>query len=208
MDTSKGATGGFQSLGLSKESLRGVQRLGYKVPTPVQRKTLPVVLAGMDVVCMARTGSGKTCAFLLPMIEKLKEHAANTGVRAVVLAPTRELAQQTFKFAKDMGKFTNLRLVALMGGDPMEAQFEALATHPDAIVATPGRLMHMLREVSTFSLKYVRYLVFDEADRLFEMGFAEQLNEIIKECPIERQTLLFSATMPKMLLQVLSGRPL
>jgi ATP-dependent RNA helicase DDX54/DBP10 len=201
MEDKKSSSGGFQSLGLSKESLKGLGRLGYKVPTPVQRKTLPLVLAGMDVVCMARTGSGKTCAFLLPLLERLKEHAKNSGVRGLVLSPTRELAMQTYKFAKDMGKFSDLRIVAIVGGDPMEAQFEALSTKPDIIIATPGRLMHMLKEISTLTLKFVRYLVFDEADRLFEMGFAEQLNEIIKECPIERQTLLFSATMPKMLIQ-------
>lgn len=202
MEEKKSASGsGFQSLGLSKESLKGIARLGYKVPTPVQRKSLPLVLAGMDVVCMARTGSGKSAAFLIPAIEKLKEHAVNSGIRGLFLSPTRELAMQTYKFAKDLAKFTDLRIVAIVGGDPMEAQFEALATRPDAIVATPGRLMHMLKEVSTLTLKFVRYLVFDEADRLFEMGFAEQLNEIIKHCPVERQTLLFSATMPKMLLQ-------
>jgi ATP-dependent RNA helicase DDX54/DBP10 len=108
---------------------------------------------------------------------------------------------QTYKFAKDMAKFTDLRIAPIIGGDPLEPQFEMLADRPDIIIATPGRLMHMLREVSTFKLKSVQLLVFDEADRLFEMGFAEQLNEIIRECPANRQTLLFSATMPKMLVQ-------
>ena len=192
--------GSFQSLGLEKDLLNGLNRMGYKAPTPVQRKTLPVVLAGLDVVCMARTGSGKSCVFLLPMIQKLKSHQP-VGVRALVLSPTRELANQTYKFAKDMGKFTDLRIVNIFGGDGIEDQFEALASKPDVIIATPGRLMHHIREISTFKLKTVRYLVFDEADRLFEMGFAEQLNEIIRECPAERQTLLFSATMPKLIVQ-------
>jgi ATP-dependent RNA helicase DDX54/DBP10 len=111
------------------------------------------------------------------------------------------LAVQTYKFAKDMAKFTDLRIISIVGGDPIEPQFEALSSRPDIIIATPGRLMHHLKEISTFKLKYVKYLVFDEADRLFEMGFAEQLNEIVKECPEERQTLLFSATLPKQLIQ-------
>ena len=175
--------------------------MNYKAPTPVQRKALPIVLAGMDIVCMARTGSGKTCVFLLPLMQKLKVHDATLGCRAIVLSPTRELAMQTFKFAKDMAKFTDLRIISIVGGDPIEAQFEALSTRPDIIIATPGRLMHLLREIKTFKLKSVKYLVFDEADRLFEMGFAEQLNEITRECPEERQTLLFSATMPKQLIQ-------
>ncbi len=198
--TKKSKAGSFQAMGLEKEILAGLNRMGYKAPTPVQRKALPAVLAGLDVVCMARTGSGKTCVFLLPMIQKLKSHQTS-GVRGLVLSPTRELASQTFKFAKDMAKFTDLRIVDILGGDSIEQQFDALSSKPDIIVATPGRLMHHLREVSTFKLKSVRYLVFDEADRLFEMGFAEQLNEIVRECPIERQTVLFSATLPKMIVQ-------
>lgn len=200
-DKKKAKAGSFQALGLHQNLLSGLNRMQYKVPTPVQRKALPVVLAGMDVVCMARTGSGKTCVFLLPLVERLRSHEGNGGVRGLVLAPTRELVTQTFKFAKDMAKFTDLRIISIVGGDGIEAQFEQLATRPDIIVATPGRLMHHLREISTFHLKYVKYLVFDEADRLFEMGFAEQLNEIVRECPAERQTLLFSATMPKQLIQ-------
>lgn len=193
--------GSFQSMGLEKELLQGLTRMGYKEPTPVQRKALPVVLAGLDVVCMARTGSGKTCVFLLPMVQKLKAHQSSGGVRGLVLSPTRELAVQTYRFAVDMAKFTNLRIIDILGGDSMQTQFDALASKPDIIIATPGRLMHHLKEIPNFHLKSIQYLVFDEADRLFEMGFAEQLHEIVKECASERQTLLFSATLPKMIVQ-------
>jgi ATP-dependent RNA helicase DDX54/DBP10 len=192
--------GSFQSLNLEKEILQGILRMGYKEPTPVQRKALPVVLAGVDAVCMARTGSGKTCVFLLPMMQKLRTHNVG-GVRGIVLSPTRELAVQTYKFACDMAKFTDLRIISILGGDSIQSQFDGLASKPDVIIATPGRLMHLLHEVPSFRLSTIKYLVFDEADRLFEMGFAEQLNEIVKQCPSDRQTLLFSATLPKMIVQ-------
>lgn len=185
----------------SEKILNGLNRMQYKIPTPIQRKTIPLALAGIDLVCMARTGSGKTCAFLLPLVFKLEKHHNTSGVRGIVLSPTRELAMQTFRFCRDIAKFTDLNIINIFGGDPIEAQFESLATRPDIIIATPGRLMHHLHEISTFKLKQVQMLIFDEADRLFEMGFAEQLNEIVKTCPIERQTLLFSATMPKQLVQ-------
>lgn len=198
----KGAgVGGFQHLGLSPLVFRGVMAMGYKVPTPIQRKSLPIVLSGKDVVAMARTGSGKTAAFLIPMLEKLKEHSKKIGVRALILSPTRELAVQTMRFTKMLAKFMNLKISLIVGGEGMEQQFEAIASNPDIIVATPGRLMHHLQEIPDFNLKVVEYVVFDEADRIFEMGFAEQLQEILKNMPTSRQTLLFSATLPKALVQ-------
>lgn len=151
------------------------------------------------MVAMARTGSGKTAAFLIPMLERLKAHTSKAGARAVILSPTRELALQTFKFCKELGRFTDLRFAVLVGGDSMESQFEDLANNPDVIVATPGRLMHHLSEVEGMSLRTVEYAVFDEADRLFEMGFAEQLRQILSHLGETRQTLLFSATLPRLL---------
>ncbi|KAH7291109.1 hypothetical protein KP509_29G000900 [Ceratopteris richardii] len=195
----KGKSGGFESLGLSPPIFRGIKRKGYQVPTPIQRKTLPLVMAGYDVVAMARTGSGKTAAFIIPMLERLKFHSSNVGARAVILSPTRELALQTFKFCKELGRFTDLRFAVLVGGDSMESQFEELADNPDVIVATPGRLMHHLSEVEGMSLRTVEYVVFDEADRLFEMGFATQLRQILSHLGETRQTLLFSATLPRLL---------
>ncbi|XP_029427665.1 ATP-dependent RNA helicase DDX54 [Rhinatrema bivittatum] len=196
----KKKSGGFQSMGLSFPVYKGVMKKGYKVPTPIQRKTVPVILDGKDVVAMARTGSGKTACFLVPMFEKLKVHSAQTGARALILSPTRELALQTLKFTKELGKFTGLKTALILGGDRMEDQFAALHENPDIIIATPGRLMHVAVEMN-LKLQSVEYVVFDEADRLFEMGFAEQLQEIISRLPESRQTLLFSATLPKLLVE-------
>ncbi|KAL8141379.1 hypothetical protein V2J09_007400 [Rumex salicifolius] len=195
----KAKSGGFESLGLSSNVFRGIKRKGYKVPTPIQRKTMPLILAGADVVAMARTGSGKTAAFLIPMLEKLMQHVPQAGVRALILSPTRDLALQTFKFTKELGKYTDLRVSLQVGGDSMQIQFEELAQSPDVIIATPGRLMHHLSEVDDMSLRSVEYVVFDEADSLFDMGFADQLNQILKQLSENRQTLLFSATMPQAL---------
>ncbi|XP_067162889.1 ATP-dependent RNA helicase DDX54 [Apteryx mantelli] len=196
----KKKSGGFQSMGLSYPVFKGIMKKGYKVPTPIQRKTIPVILNGKDVVAMARTGSGKTACFLIPMFEKLKAHSAQTGARALVLSPTRELALQTMKFTKELGKFTGLKTALVLGGDKMEDQFAALHENPDIIIATPGRLMHVAVEMN-LKLQSVEYVVFDEADRLFEMGFAEQLQEIIARLPESHQTVLFSATLPKLLVE-------
>uniref|UniRef100_A0A671YGW7 RNA helicase n=1 Tax=Sparus aurata TaxID=8175 RepID=A0A671YGW7_SPAAU len=196
----KKKSGGFQSMGLSYPVYKGVMKKGYKVPTPIQRKTIPVILDGKDMVAMARTGSGKTAAFLVPMFEKLKGPQAQTGARALIMTPTRELALQTMKFTKELGKFTGLRTALILGGDSMDDQFAALHENPDIIIGTPGRLMHVVTEMN-LKLHNVEYVVFDEADRLFEMGFAEQLQEIIRRLPDNRQTLLFSATLPKLLVE-------
>lgn len=195
----KSKSGGFESLGLSPNIFRGVKRKGYKVPTPIQRKTMPIILSGSDVVAMARTGSGKTAAFLVPMLQKLQQHVPQAGVRALILSPTRDLAVQTLKFTKELSRFTDLRISLLVGGDSMENQFEELAQNPDIIIATPGRLMHHLAEVDDMSLRTVEYVVFDEADCLFSMGFVEQLHKILTQLSENRQTLLFSATLPSAL---------
>nr|XP_010341150.1 ATP-dependent RNA helicase DDX54 isoform X2 [Saimiri boliviensis boliviensis] len=191
---------GWVDRGLSYPVFKGIMKKGYKVPTPIQRKTIPVILDGKDVVAMARTGSGKTACFLLPMFERLKTHSAQTGARALILSPTRELALQTLKFTKELGKFTGLKTALILGGDRMEDQFAALHENPDIIIATPGRLVHVAVEMN-LKLQSVEYVVFDEADRLFEMGFAEQLQEIIARLPGGHQTVLFSATLPKLLVE-------
>ena len=158
---------------------------------------------GLDVVGMARTGSGKTAAFVLPMIARLGQHASRHGCRGIILSPTRELCLQTYHVVTEFAgrSQTDLRVACLLGGEALDAQFEALASNQDLIVATPGRLMHHLHQVSGFTLQLVETMVFDEADRLFEMGFADQLREILSRLPESRQTLLFSATMPRMLVE-------
>lgn len=190
---------GFETMNLCPNVFRGIKRKGYQVPTPIQRKTMPLILSGADVVAMARTGSGKTAAFLLPMLHRLNQHLPQGGVRGLILSPTRDLALQTLKFTQELGRFTDLRVSLLVGGDSMEAQFEELAQSPDIIIATPGRLMHHLSEVDDMSLRTVEYVVFDEADCLFGMGFAEQLHKILAQLGENRQTLLFSATLPSAL---------
>mmetsp|Transcript_29760 Transcript_29760/g.64853 ORF Transcript_29760/g.64853 Transcript_29760/m.64853 type:complete len:704 (-) Transcript_29760:621-2732(-) len=191
--------GSFQGLGLSQPVFKAVMRMGYNMPTPIQRKTIPTIMEGQDVVAMARTGSGKTAAFLIPICERLGTHSVAVGVRAVVLSPTRELSMQTATFFRQLAKYSGLRCCLLVGGQGMEIQFEHLANNPDVIIATPGRLMHHMLEAD-LSLSRTEVLVFDEADRLFELGFAEQLQKIMEATPVSRQTLLFSATLPSELL--------
>ena len=198
-EKAKSKGGGFESMDILPEVFRAIKRKGYRIPTPIQRKAIPVALSGADVVAMARTGSGKTAAFLIPVLHKLRQHSLKAGARAVVLSPTRELALQTFKFAQELSKFTDLRSVCIVGGDSMEAQFDDLASNPDLLVATPGRLLHHVEEISGFSIRAVSHVVLDEADRLLEMGFSDQLRDIIKQVADQRQCLLFSATMPSAL---------
>ncbi|ORY13498.1 ATP-dependent RNA helicase-like protein dbp10 [Clohesyomyces aquaticus] len=192
--------GGFQAMGLNATLLKSITRKGFSIPTPIQRKTIPLVLDGQDVVGMARTGSGKTAAFVIPMIEKLKTHSTKVGVRGIIMSPSRELALQTMKVVKELGRGTDLRTILLVGGDSLEEQFGSMTTNPDIIIATPGRFLHLKVEMA-LDLSSVRYIVFDEADRLFEMGFAAQLSEILHALPTTRQTLLFSATLPKSLVE-------
>ncbi|KAL3233019.1 ATP-dependent RNA helicase DBP10 [Nakaseomyces bracarensis] len=192
---SKHKKGSFASFGLSKIIINNISRKGFRQPTPIQRKTIPLILQNRDIVGMARTGSGKTAAFVLPMIEKLKTHSSKIGARAVILSPSRELALQTHSVFKEFSKGTHLRSVLLTGGDSLEDQFGMMMANPDVIIATPGRFMHLKVEMN-LDLKSIEYAVFDEADRLFEMGFQEQLNELLASFPSTRQTLLFSATLP------------
>uniref|UniRef100_A0A0X3P8J1 RNA helicase n=2 Tax=Schistocephalus solidus TaxID=70667 RepID=A0A0X3P8J1_SCHSO len=159
----KRKAGGFQAMGLSNQLFKSIARKGYKMPTPIQRKVIPVILSGRDLVAMSRTGSGKTAAFLIPILERLNLHQ-DTGARALLLSPTRELAMQTLAFTRELGKFTNLVTAVIVGGDKMDDQFMAIHQNPDIIIATPGRLLHIVMEMN-IQLKSIDYVVFDEGDR-------------------------------------------
>ncbi|CBH10557.1 ATP-dependent DEAD/H RNA helicase, putative [Trypanosoma brucei gambiense DAL972] len=190
--------GGFQSFGLEKPLLDGILRLGYNVPTPIQRRAIPPMMQGNDIVAMARTGSGKTAAFLIPMLHLLKAHSKIVGVRGLILSPTRELSMQILRFGIQISKFLDLRFVALVGGNSLEQQFEMLASNPDIVVATPGRILHIMEEAS-LQLSMVKSIVLDEADRLFELGLQPQIVAIMQKIPESCQRSLFSATMPSVL---------
>lgn len=185
----------FEGMGLSDALMRNIWDLKYRKPTHIQTKIIPLFLEGKDVVCCSKTGSGKTAAYMIPLVNKLKSHSEIIGSRALILVPSRELALQTTKNLRELIRGTDLRYSLIIGGHDYEGQFDALASNPDIVVATPGRVMEILQETD-FSLSKVEYLIIDEADALFEMGFASQIREILKKVAQQRQTLLLSATIP------------
>jgi ATP-dependent RNA helicase RhlE len=182
----------FPDLGLKPELSRAVAEKGYTVPTPVQREAIPAVLAGRDVLAGAQTGTGKTAAFVLPILQNLAA-PRGTAARALVLTPTRELAAQVAAMAEDYGRFVDLRTVVVFGGVSEKPQIQALRRGCDLLVATPGRLLDLAQQ-RVLDLSQVRCLVLDEADRMLDMGFIRAIRQILKLLPHERQNLLFSAT--------------
>lgn len=181
----------FEQLGLNPGILETVKAIGFHAPTMIQARVVPTANSGKDVVGLAQTGSGKTAAFVLPTLQKIK---VNGGLQAVILCPTREIAQQTRDF---ISKFTSLgfKTACLIGGVKMGGQQRELKDHPEVIVATPGRL-HDFIERKLINLKTVVQVVLDEADHMLDMGFLPQVDRIMRAMPKERQTLMFSATMP------------
>jgi superfamily II DNA/RNA helicase len=187
---------GFTTLGLDPSLLSTLTALGYTVPTPVQRDAIPAALAGGDLLVSSQTGSGKTAAFLLPALQRLYKPSATGGMgpRILVLTPTRELALQVQKSTHAYGNGQRLRTASLVGGMPYGLQLKLLSRPVDIVIATPGRLKdHMDRR--TVNLGRVELLVLDEADRMLDMGFQEEIDAIVARIPKERQTLLFSATL-------------
>jgi ATP-dependent RNA helicase RhlE len=186
---------GFSGLGIAPGLLDIIDRLGFSEPTPIQRQSIPISIEGKDLIAIAQTGTGKTLAFAIPMIQRL----AQIKGRGLIITPTRELAIQIDEALNDVGLILGLRTAVLIGGAPMAPQRRSLERNPRVIVATPGRLLDHL-EHQIVSLNDVQILVLDEADRMLDMGFAPQINRILAAVPKKRQMMLFSATMPKEIL--------
>lgn len=185
---------GFHTLGLSRPLLDDLNHAGLSSPTPIQAQAIPPALAGRDVIGCAQTGTGKTAAFVIPLIERLITMPKGKP-QALILAPTRELALQILGTIETLGRRSGIGATVIVGGADMQAQVRGLRQGPEILVATPGRLLdHMWS--GTINLALIQILVLDEADRMLDMGFAPQINQIFDALPEERQTLLFSATLP------------
>lgn len=186
----------FQEMSLSRPILRGLASVGFSEPTPIQKKTVPVALLGKDVVGGAVTGSGKTAAFMIPILERLLYRPRKIPTsRVAILMPTRELAVQCYNVARKLASFTDVTFCQLVGGFSLREQESVLRSRPDVIIATPGRFIDHMRNSPSFTVDTLEILVLDEADRMLEDGFADELNEILTTIPKSRQTMLFSATM-------------
>ena len=183
----------FDSLGLSAETLRAVAEQGYTQPTPVQAKSIPIVLAGRDLLAGAQTGTGKTAGFTLPLLERLRDGPQLKAPRALVVTPTRELAAQVHESVQTYGKYLKLRSACIFGGVGINPQIEALRRGLDILVCTPGRLLDHAQQ-RTVDLSKIEILVLDEADRMLDMGFIHDIRKLLKLLPAKRQNLLFSAT--------------
>jgi ATP-dependent RNA helicase DeaD len=188
-------TSGFAELGLAPELCQALTGLGYEEPTPIQRAAIPPLLAGRDLVGQAATGTGKTAAFALPVLERILGRSGRAALLALVLVPTRELAMQVSEAVRSYGRDTGVRVLPIYGGQPIGRQLRALDRGVDVVVATPGRALdHIAR--GTLNLQDLELVVLDEADEMFDMGFAEDIEAILGKTPENRQTALFSATMP------------
>jgi ATP-dependent RNA helicase RhlE len=188
----------FQSLGLNSALLKAVEKQGYKTPSPIQEKAIPLILEGKDVLASAQTGTGKTAGFTLPMLQILDATRSDKfrPIRALILTPTRELAAQVYDNVRDYGAYLNMKSTVVFGGVKAKSQIATIRQGVDVLVATPGRLLD-LENQNALSLKRVEILVLDEADRMLDMGFLRDIKKIMSLMPAKRQNLLFSATFSR-----------
>jgi len=190
----------FKELNLSKEVQKAIAEMGFEEATPIQSQSIPHILNGKDVIGQAQTGTGKTCAFGIPAIEMIDYEAE--GIQVLVLCPTRELAIQTSEELKNVSKYKkNIRILPVYGGQPIDRQIVALKKRPQIIIGTPGRIMDHMRR-NTLKLGNIKIIILDEADEMLNMGFREDIDIILEKVPQEKQTIFFSATMPKEILDL------
>lgn len=188
----------FNELNLIEPILRATEKEGYETPTPIQEQAIPEILTGKDILGSAQTGTGKTAAFAIPILQMLNKQGHNQSkkvIQALILTPTRELATQIKDSFRSYGQFLSLKTVVIFGGVSQKTQVEKLSRGVDILVATPGRLLDLMNQ-KIISLSQIKYLVLDEADQMLDMGFIKDVQKIIQQVPTKRQTLLFSATMP------------
>ena len=183
----------FKELGIAPEILKAVEDMGFEEPSPIQKAAIPIALTGKDLIGQAQTGTGKTAAFGIPILERID--TSRPGPQAVVLSPTRELAIQSAEEINHLAQYLPIHALPIYGGQDIERQFKALRKHPNIIVATPGRLMDRMKR-GTIDLSHVQVLVLDEGDEMVDMGFIDDIRTILAGIPEERQTMFFSATMP------------
>ena len=195
----------FDELGLDEAVLQGLDAMNFQETTPVQEKTIPVILEGKDIIGCAQTGTGKTAAYILPVLNRMvTEPQSDEYIKAIIMAPTRELAQQIDMQFEGFSYFVPVSTLAIYGGGDgsvWDQQKQGLQMGVDVIIATPGRLITHL-EMYDIDLSHVRYFILDEADRMLDMGFSDDIMRIVKKLPAERQTIMFSATMPPKIQQL------
>ncbi len=192
----------FNDLNLIKPLQKAIDDMGYESPTPIQEKAITPVLEGKDLLATAETGTGKTAAFALPMLQNFfNKNAEHAAIRGLVVAPTRELAQQIFENYYEYSKYVNVKTAVIFGGVSQKRQERILSRRPEIVIATPGRLIDLMNQ-GIIRLNKIEMFVLDEADRLLDMGFLPDINKITQELPDDCQTLLFSATMPKSVVKI------